>query len=243
MADFHFEPDATVSSAHATASAPPLSAFDSQCYMYQRPGAEGGKPRYYPLASGGIARVLGCELLYGPADCHFGFGPPNDGLTMDDGDVSAVTPCGVNWPSPDRLVPSRAAAHLWGWADGHPSANPASGAPTPPERGCAFASAYDGRWRAAPCDDGGAAPGASVLACRAVDGAPPVGRHAVAPTADVLWKLPALSGQCPQGTSPDVPHTAFENLLLQQAMTAAGAVQARLPLAPPSWRPQWLGSA
>lgn len=55
-----------------------------------------------------------------------------------------------------------------------------------------------------------------------------------------LWALVAMDGQCPDGSAPDVPHTAFENLLLQQAAAGTDVARALLPLSPPAWRPAWM---
>ena len=41
---------------------------------------------------------------------------------LDEASLPDVTACGLNMPSPDSLVPERAAAAIWSWAPGQPSA-------------------------------------------------------------------------------------------------------------------------
>ena len=75
---------------------------------------------------------------------------------------------------------------------------------------------------------------------------------AAATSSGGLWALiPASPGgqaetarqppACPEGHTHDIPHSAFENLLLRRALRRAGSdSRAWLPLWPPSYLPLWL---
>jgi len=72
---------------------------------------------------GRLLRVLSCELQYGPLNCDFAWKSGN-GPVLDEVTLPLVTACGLNMPSPDSVVPARAAAGIWAWAEGHPPLGP-----------------------------------------------------------------------------------------------------------------------
>ena len=122
---------------------PPLRGFrgppvcDAECSP--RDGCDDGDGDDERTAAktlrGRLLRVLSCELQYGPLNCDFAWKQGN-GPVLDEVNLPLVTACGLNMPSPDSVVPERAAAGVWTWAEGHPPSldpvSPPSPSPSPP---------------------------------------------------------------------------------------------------------------
>ncbi|KAL6779087.1 hypothetical protein ACKKBF_B18815 [Auxenochlorella protothecoides x Auxenochlorella symbiontica] len=213
----------------------------------------GDAPR--PLWDGAWARVIACQLEYGPLNCEFQWNRGN-APWLDAAGLAGFAGCGLAVPSPDLLTPARAAGALWGWAPSQPR-------PQPPlargpslhgwfgalaraiwdllgfarvqlqyrPAGCAVIDAASGRWESVSC--------AQDLhnACRAE------ARSATNSTAPAWWLAadwvvaPGARGECPPGTRADAPRHGVENAALARAVRAANRTAAWLPLAggPSSW--------
>ncbi len=70
-------------------------------------------------SAGRLLRMTGCEILYGPLNCDFEWGP-NTGV-LEEGVLGELAACGVNMPSPDNITPARMGAFVWSWAEGQPA--------------------------------------------------------------------------------------------------------------------------
>lgn len=172
------------------------------------------------LYDGSLVRVFSCELQYGPLNCDFVWHGSNAPM-LDEASLPGVDACGVNIPSPDLLTPSRAAAAVWSWAPGHPfEADVGEG--TGAAAACGIIGADDGRWRASECS-GQSLPSA----CRAA------GKSLLS---DEQWVLgQGERGECPEGSSFDLPKHPRENYWLAEVLKEAGAPAAWLPLQGPDW--------
>ncbi|GMH38746.1 hypothetical protein BSKO_06630 [Bryopsis sp. KO-2023] len=151
-----------------------------------------------PAMNGTLVRVETCELTYGPLNCEMEFG--RNEIPLNKGTLPKILNCGINFPSPDRLTPQRAAAAIWSWASGEPQTTPGAR-----ENECAFISADDGRWKAGLCSRINQTP----VSC---------------------WKTAhnrsnwsvGFEGVCLDGSKPGSPRHAKENEKLHQLLKETG---------------------
>lgn len=171
-----------------------------------------------PMFDGYLLRVATCELEYGPMNCEFVWKGSNEPY-LDELTLPTVLGCGLNLPAVDLLTPSKAAAAVWTWADGHPYVSGAS---------CAVINAHDGRWQAIACDSGTSIPSACRKPGNVEQG-----------ILDTSWVLGTgiSRGACPQGTYFDVPRHPRENYELAWLLLQSNAEYAWLPLQGPTWMP------
>ena len=126
--------------------------------------------------------------------------------------------CGINFPSPDRLTPERAAATVWSWAPGNP---PTKHWMAQANNGsmCVYISSADGRWRVDQCTS------AIPVACRKLG-----------ESLRWSWALEtSKSSGCPAGYVAGAPRHALENNALQDMLSRDGILSGRLVIT--DWHP------
>lgn len=158
--------------------------------------------------TGQACRLEVCEIEYGPLSCQTSLRKPLAGL--DEDLLKRAFMCGYNFPSPDNLTPSRAAAAIWSWAPGHPPK------PTGNQNLQTFISAKDGLWRSKGTNLTTHLP----VACRRNDSA-----------LQYTWQLQiplSPDSPCPDGFIPGIPRNGKENTHLQHILQHQGVQGARL---------------
>lgn len=95
------------------------------------------------INAGRILRMPTSELMYGPFNGGFNFGPNTGVLTPEN--LPPLVQCNFNYPSPDLLDHDKMAAQIWTWSLGEPVQG---------KNRCTILDQLTGRWRSLDCSLG-----------------------------------------------------------------------------------------